>query len=69
MSPAKLVYMANQIGRSFAYKPHEQAVASTTDHLLRFWDPRMRKIIKEQLANPDSGLDEMVREAVAKLSI
>jgi formate dehydrogenase subunit delta len=67
MSPDKLIYMANQIGRSFAYQPHEQAVASTTDHLLKFWDPRMRKIIKEQIAQPHSGLDEMVREAVAKL--
>ena len=67
MSPDKLVYMANQIGRSFAYKPHEQAVTSTRDHLLRFWDPRMRKQIKEQLTKPDSGLDDLVREAVAQL--
>ena len=67
MSPDKLVYMANQIGRSFAYQPRDQAVESTRDHLLKFWDPRMRRIIKEQLANPSSGLDEMVREAVAKL--
>ena len=45
MSPDKLTYMANQVGRFFAHQPHEQAVAATEDHLRKFWDPRMRAAI------------------------
>jgi hypothetical protein len=43
VSPDKLVYMANQIGRFFAHCPEARAVADTADHLRKYWDPRMRK--------------------------
>ena len=33
MSPDKLVYMANQIGKFFAAQGEEQAVAGIADHL------------------------------------
>ena len=46
MSPEKLVYMANQIGKFFAHGPEEEAVFNTADHLKKFWDPRMRKASK-----------------------
>ena len=42
MSPDKLIYMANQIARSFRSRGHEQAVAATADHISNFWEPRMR---------------------------
>ena len=45
MSPDKLAYMANQIGRFFAHQPHETAVAAIADHLRKTWDPRMRTTI------------------------
>jgi formate dehydrogenase subunit delta len=64
MSPDKLAYMANQIGRFFAHQPHEKAVASTADHLRKFWDPRMREAI---LREPSDKLDPLVREAVERL--
>jgi formate dehydrogenase subunit delta len=67
MSPDKLAYMANQIGRFFAHQPHEQAVASTADHLRRFWDPRMRKAILSAPAASADKLDPLVREAVERL--
>ena len=45
MSLEKLVYMANQIGRFFNSQGQEQAVAGTTDHIRKFWDPHMRATI------------------------
>ena len=67
MSPDKLAYMANQIGRFFAHQPPDQAVASTEHHLLQFWDPRMRRAIKQQLHSPVITLDPLVRQAVERL--
>jgi formate dehydrogenase subunit delta len=67
MSPDKLAYMANQIGRFFAHQPRDAAVASIEAHLRRFWDPRMRAAI---LVRPDGEtvcLDPLVREAVDRL--
>jgi formate dehydrogenase subunit delta len=67
MSPEKLAYMANQIGRFFQSQKPELAVASITDHLLKFWDPRMRRSIVAHLTAGGSGLDPLVREAVGRL--
>ena len=50
MSHDKLAYMANQIGRFFQSQKPETAVAAIEDHLLKFWDPRMRRAIVAQLA-------------------
>ena len=67
MSPEKLAYMANQIGRFFAHKKHDEAVAAIADHLDRFWDPRMRKTIFEHLDGLRSELEPSVFEAVEQL--
>jgi len=63
MSPDKLIYMANQIGKFFASQGPEQAVAGTADHIKKFWDPRMRATIFAHLAEGGGGLDPLVREA------
>jgi formate dehydrogenase subunit delta len=67
MSPDKLVYMANQIGKFFAHQPEDKAVASIADHLKRFWDPRMRKAIFEHLAAGGQGLDPLALKAIGVL--
>ena len=67
MSPDKLAYMANQIGKFFAHEPHDKAVASITDHLQKYWDPRMRRTIIAQYDSVKAGLDPLVKEAVEKL--
>jgi formate dehydrogenase subunit delta len=66
MSPDKLAYMANQIGKFFAHRPHDQAVAEIADHLEKFWDPRMRSGILAHLE--EVQLDPLVREAVGVLA-
>ena len=67
MSPEKLAYMANQIGKFFAHQKHEQAVASIADHLEKFWDPRMRATILTQYETVKSRLDPLVQQAIARL--
>jgi formate dehydrogenase subunit delta len=69
MSPEKLAYMANQIGRFFAHQKHDQAVESIANHLRRFWDPRMRRDILAHFDDPEVHLDPPVREAVARLRV
>ena len=67
MSPDKLVYMANQIGKFFASQGPEQAVAGTADHIKKFWDPRMRAAIFAHLEAGGAGLDPVVRAALESL--
>jgi formate dehydrogenase subunit delta len=69
MSPEKLVYMANQIGRFFAHQPEAQAIASTADHLRKFWDPRMRKAILDYVEAGGEGLQPLVKHAVLSLRV
>ncbi len=67
MSPEKLVYMANQIGKFFANQGPEKAAAAVADHLRRFWDPRMRATIIAHLEAGGAGLDPAVKNAVTSL--
>ena len=67
MSPDKLVYMANQIGKFFASQGHDRAVTGTAEHLTKFWDPRMRAAIIAHLDAGGVGLDRPVRDAVDRL--
>jgi formate dehydrogenase subunit delta len=67
MSPDKLAYMANQIGKYFAHQKHDQAVASIADHLRKFWDPRMRGTILTQYNAVKGQLDPLVQQAVEQL--
>ncbi len=69
MSPEKLAYMANQIGRFFAHQKHDQAVESIAGHLRQFWDPRMRRDLLAHFDEPDVHLDPLVREAVERLRV
>ena len=67
MSHDRLGYMANQIGRFFQTQKPDTAVAAIEDHLLKFWDPRMRRAIVAQLAEGTVELDPLVRQAVERL--
>ena len=68
LSPDKLVYMANQIGKFFDSQGPEQAAAGTADHIKKFWDPRMRAAIFAHLAEGGAGLDPVVRTALERLA-
>ena len=63
----RLVYMANQIGREFGFQQPDAAAEATADHLRKFWDPRMRALIREHEAGGGQGMSETARAAVAML--
>jgi formate dehydrogenase subunit delta len=60
-----LVRMANQIADFFRVKPPAEALAGATDHIKKFWDPRMKKKMAEHLAHGGEGLSPLAREAAA----
>jgi hypothetical protein len=60
-----LIYMANQIARNLAHE--HDPVAATADHLLRFWDHRMKGLLAEHAAAGGAGLDPVVAAAVTRL--
>ncbi len=67
MSPDRLIYMANQIGKFFRSQGHDKAVAGIAEHIRKFWDPRMRASIFRHLDAGGAGLDPEVREAIENL--
>lgn len=70
MSIEHLVKMANDIGDFFrAESERADAVAGIANHLQRFWDPRMRRAIMSYAREGGEGLDDLVREAVARLKV
>jgi formate dehydrogenase subunit delta len=66
-SPDRLIYMANQIGTFFNSQGQAKAVPGITEHIHKFWDPRMRKQILAHLDAGGEGLDPNVREALIAL--
>ncbi len=64
MSADRLIYMANQIGKFFHSQGHDKAVAGVSEHIRKFWDPRMRAGIFAHLDAGGAGLDPNVREAI-----
>jgi formate dehydrogenase subunit delta len=68
MSPEKLAYMANQIGTFFASQGEEKAIAAVADHLMKFWDPRMRTEIIKYVNDGGDKLKPFVLQAVRRLT-
>ena len=68
MSPDKLIYMANQIGKYFASQRHSDPANNIADHLAKFWDPSMRAKIVRYVEQGGAGLDPDVKQAVLLLA-
>jgi len=67
MSPDRLVYMANQIGKFFEAQRADEVVPGIANHIKKFWDPRMREAIFAYMDAGGEGIDRPVREALEKL--
>ena len=65
MSPDRLIYMANQIGKFFHSQGHDKAVPGIADHIKKFWDPRMRKAIFAHLELCGWRLEHRVKPTLA----
>jgi len=68
MKIARLITMANDIGNFFNSETDKEIAAEgVKNHLLRSWDPRMRKEIIAYCQEDGSELSELVKVAVTKL--
>ncbi len=65
MDIAQLHYMANQIARNLAAGGEDAAIIATAQHIIDFWDPRMKAAI---LASDQAALSPISRAAVARLA-
>ena len=65
MDPKRLIDMANQIAAFYASEPDPAgASAGVADHIARFWDPRMRKILLEQASAGNESIAPLVGRAL-----
>lgn len=66
MNIEKLIRMANHIGDFFAAQPERNiALDGYAGHLLKFWDPNMRRQLLAHLDETGGeGLSEFVRSAL-----
>ena len=65
----RLITMANDISNFFDSDPDKTVAAeSMKNHLLRTWEPRMRKAIIEYNQTDGADLSVLARAAVAKLN-
>lgn len=65
MDSATLIRMANQIAANLAAQGDAVAIAETHQHIVDFWDPRMKLAI---LAADHSQLSAIAATAVARLA-
>lgn len=69
MKIERLVKMANDIGNFFNSEPDKEIAAEgIKNHLLRSWDPRMRKAIIAYCQEDGSELSSLVKIAITKLA-
>ena len=69
MNIEHLSQMVNDIAHYFAAEPERAAaVSGVADHLIRFWDPSMRRQIIDHLGAGGAGLEPLAREAVQQLA-
>jgi formate dehydrogenase subunit delta len=63
MDASHLVRMVNQIADFFKSYPEEEAIRETVNHIQKFWDPRMRKQMREYLDGGGKGLQDLAARA------
>lgn len=68
MKPERLVAMANDIAAFFASEPGGAAAAQhVAAHLQRYWDPRMRRELRDHVQSQPQGLHPLALAAVQQL--
>jgi formate dehydrogenase subunit delta len=68
MKIERLIKMANDIGDFFnAESDKEVAAEGVKKHILRSWDPRMRRAIIAYCQEDGAALSDLVRTAVSRL--
>jgi hypothetical protein len=65
METRDMVRMANQIGAFFKSYGEKEALEGISDHINKFWEPRMRKDFFAYLDLGGDGLDPLVAKAAS----
>jgi formate dehydrogenase subunit delta len=69
MSDEDLVRMANQIADFYKPYPRDEAVSGVAEHIIMFWEPRMRGKLRTLLESGGEGFSEIaLAGATATLS-
>ncbi len=63
-----VVRMANQIALNFAALGEDAAVRATAEHIVKYWDPRMKAAAANLLGEPDCGYSRTARAAIGRVS-
>ena len=61
---SRLVVMANQIGRAFGHRKHDDAVTEVAAHIKSFWEKRMLAQIYAHIDAGGDGLDAVPKEGL-----
>jgi formate dehydrogenase subunit delta len=61
----KLIRMANQIGTFFLSQPKNTQIEGISQHINKFWEPRMRQQLFVHIDNGGDGLLPIVKDASA----
>ena len=64
-----MVHNANQIALYFASFPREEAVEGVLDHIMKFWERRMKDQLLDYVGKGGTGLHELVLEAVKRMPV
>jgi formate dehydrogenase subunit delta len=63
----RLIHKANQVAGFFGAQPHIDAAEAVTDHILKFWSPRLRAQAIAYLDEGGEGLAPLAKEALERI--
>ena len=62
----KLVRMANQIASNFEIHGEEEAVLRTSEHIAKYWEPRMKIQLRDYLIADGKKLEPIAKAAASR---
>ncbi len=67
METRDMVRMANQIETFFKSYSEKEAVEGISEHINKFWDPRMRRALFTHLEKGGEGLNPLIKSAATSI--
>ncbi len=67
MQTEDMVRMANQISDFFKSYSEKEAIDGISDHISKFWEPRMRQDFFAHIEAGGNGLSELVKKSAVQV--
>jgi formate dehydrogenase subunit delta len=67
MQTEDMIRMANQISDFFKSYTEKEAIAGISDHITKFWEPRMRRDFFEHMDAGGVGFSDLVKKSAANV--